>query len=179
MKDHLKAMAGYFRKSADSHREHAESARTRMNCCKGLSEVAKATGLFKGDKEDFHEEMSATYAGDADRHDADAERCSKMAEHCEKLAGELPAGKQGSDGRASGVELNLDGDASAKLATQVVDALRKEFGDAIIPSQVKGVLPENPLAPGPGLTLVGRSGGPTTPTDMSKISPEFQNLFRE
>jgi hypothetical protein len=108
MKDHLKALAGHFRKNADSHRAQAA-------CHCGLSECAKAAGFFKGDRQDFHHEL-------ATQHGRDAERCDKIAAHCEKAAA-LPADSQGGDGRTSDVELNLTGDSSAKAATEQLDGL--------------------------------------------------------
>jgi hypothetical protein len=164
MRDHLKALAAHFRKNAESHRAHAA-------CHTGLSECAKAMGFYKGDRKDYHAEI-------ASQHEADADRCDKMAEHCTKLAGELPAGAAGSDGKSSNVELNLNGDAAAKIATTVIDTLRKEFGEQVMPTLVKGVIPENPLADA-GLTLHARAGGAAVPTDASRIDPQFRNLFVE
>jgi hypothetical protein len=171
MKDHLKAMGAHFHKCA-------KASEAMASCHKELSEAFKARqneGLEKASAKDCHGDLASCHADQA--------KCYKaMGDACIKAAGELPADAKGGSGYASSEQTNLDGDAAAKvseaIATKVIDQLRREFGEQVVPTLVKGVIPENPIADA-GITLHARAGGAAIPTDPSRIDPQFRNLFVE
>jgi hypothetical protein len=165
----MKGLAARFGKAAEGHRAMSECHQGLSACMKTIVTQMKADGVGfgKSDKGDYHQELAQQHSAMADHMDACAGFC--------KTASELPAGKQGGSGYTSDENVNLDGDQAAKIATTVIDTLRKEFGEQVVPSMVKGVVPDIPEV---GLQLVGRTGGMATPTDAAKLG-EFADLFRE
>lgn len=159
----MKALSNHFQKNAAMHEADAEDHRAHAACHEGLSSCMKTAGLVKGDREDFHSEIASRHKAAASRCDADAVRCRKVGEFCMKCST-----MKASEGEMAKVV--------SAVSAAVIENVDKRFGSMVMETGVKKVfMTEDPS----GGVLVPRSGGPSVPTDLSRIDPSFQDLFRE
>jgi hypothetical protein len=123
--------------------------------CDGLHECYKsdvAEGLRKAMPKEHFADMR-------DCHKAASESWGRLAEKCAKSAG-------------------TDDDIE-KMTAAVATAVIDKIGNMVQPTDVRKVFQTPDPNAVSGLTLVGRSGGPTPPTSMESIPPELRSMVAE
>jgi hypothetical protein len=147
-----KAMLAHCKVMAKAHEAAADCHQSLSECFKS----EQAQGLHKGMK-DMHADLHSC-------HKSMSESYGKLGDACKKSAG-----------GDNDIE-KIDADA---ISTKIIDTLRREFGEQVIPTAVRKVFDVADPTAGSGLTLINRSGGPSVPTPAERIDPAFRSLFTE
>lgn len=150
----------------------ADKMKSLRDCFKSMASHYRDQAELHDKCESRHEQ--ADRSDEAEFHKASAEHCRKMAGTCEKAANEVGSVTVEENGSAK-----VAGADDGKAVTAAVDALRGEFSarmekfeKTLIPSGVRGVLPDIP-----GVQLIGRAGGPSAP--VTDVPADFAHLFTE